>query len=66
MWGFGTNPPTDAVTVTDFWCRRPISTQWAPSSAMPMTSSSRSVGSPIRKYSLTRRHPWLNAASTAL
>ena len=60
------NPPTEATTVTDFEWRRPISTQCFPSSAMPMTSSSRSVGSPIRKYSLTRRQPWLKAASTAL
>jgi hypothetical protein len=33
---------------------------------MPNTSSSRSVGSPIKKYSFTRRHPLEKAASTAL
>ena len=47
--GLGTNPPTEATTVTDLEWRRPISTQCLPSSAMPMTSSSRSVGSPIKK-----------------
>ena len=45
----GDEPPTEATTVTDLEWRRPISTQCLPSSAMPMTSSSRSVGSPIRK-----------------
>ena len=32
---------------------------------MPRMSSSVSVGRPVRKYSLTRRHPWEKADSTA-
>ena len=32
---------------------------------MPSTSSSVSVGRPMRKYSFTRLHPWEKAASTA-
>ena len=47
------------------WCWRPIATQLRASSAIPRVSSSVSVGSPVRKYSFTRRHPWEKADSTA-
>ena len=30
VWGLGTNPPTEATTVTDLEWRRPISTQCLP------------------------------------
>ena len=65
VFAFGTNPPTEAVTDALEWWARPRSTQFAASWAIARTSSSRSVGRPIRKYSLMRRQPWLNAASTA-
>ncbi len=65
VWGLGTNPPTEAVTLADLLWARPMAAHRRASSAMPRVSSSLSVGNPVRKYSLTRRHPWENADSTA-
>ena len=46
--GLGTNPPTDAFTVTPLVWRRPMSTQLRARSRMPSVSSSVSDGSPVK------------------
>ncbi len=65
MKGLGTNPPTETVVLARLVYRRPISTQFLPSSAMPSVSSSVSDGRPVRKYSFILFQPWPYAASTA-
>ncbi len=44
VWTLGTNPPTEAVTVTPLWYRWPMATHCWPEPTMPRMSSSRLGG----------------------